>query len=54
MIKLHVEALFEVRRKNFERRLSTVYVRMTDKAHRTGGAEELVAMAIDTSSVSRE
>src|SRR6267142_1429457 len=44
VVKLHVEAFFEVGGKTFERRLRCVDVRMADDAHGNRGCEELIAM----------
>jgi len=47
VIELHVEALFEVVRKSFQRWISAVYVRVTDRAHGSAGRDELCPMAFN-------
>ena len=41
MVKLHIEAFIEPRRKTLKRRLGALNIRMTNQAHRNSRSEEL-------------
>ncbi|MDQ2973781.1 MAG: hypothetical protein M3R69_00055 [Acidobacteriota bacterium] len=45
MVEFDVEAFFEFRRKTFQRRVGTIYVRMADRTHGNIGRDKLREVA---------